>query len=162
MEAAEVAPNRLDPPEAVNKSIHGSRASPRTDFHVSSFKCLAVRPELCRRQRLFFHSFPFCTGGSLSGLFKPLFGKGEGEICDAMTHELCGELQSQEITNLNLSAHKENIKRANPRSHSWHRRQSSPRIRALCRLLGFSSPGKCELEVINLWISHYLMNYCAR
>jgi hypothetical protein len=53
-ESTRRVPVSLCHPEAVKKSIHGSRASPRTDFCVSSFKHLAVRPELCRRATAIF------------------------------------------------------------------------------------------------------------
>jgi hypothetical protein len=59
----------LFPPEAVKKSIHGSRASPRTDFCVSSFKHLAVRPELCRRATAIFFTASLCQRGMKRGIF---------------------------------------------------------------------------------------------
>jgi hypothetical protein len=64
MTAAEVALKSPLLPEAVKKSIHGSRASPRTDFCVSSFKHLAARPELYRRATAIFLQLPFFKGGT--------------------------------------------------------------------------------------------------
>jgi hypothetical protein len=65
----------------VKKSVHGSRASPRTGSHIWKFKYLAVRPERVEGQRPIFSQLPFFKGGIVSVTpLTPLRKKGEGKI----------------------------------------------------------------------------------